>query len=131
VHLAQKNLAKFPCEHQYSLGAVQPICPIVHLRRDASPEPLQIPTALTHRELPAVDREHIGSLKQPAMSNIKRFSHHREKDEIRQNAEAQCWSGVISEFAHAVAISVLKLVSERIWDFRRKKQTGMADFIDD
>jgi hypothetical protein len=77
--------------------------------------------ALTHRELPTVDGEHMGSVKQPVMSNSKRFSHHREKDEIRQNAEAQCWSGVISEFAHAIAISVLELVSERIWHLRRRK----------
>jgi hypothetical protein len=38
---------------------------------------LQIPTAVIHRELPAIDEEHFGSVKKLAMNNIKRFSHFR------------------------------------------------------
>jgi hypothetical protein len=38
---------------------------------------------------------------------------------------------VISEFAHGVAIKVLELISEGIWHLRRKKSTGMPDFIGD
>jgi hypothetical protein len=63
------------------------------------------------------------------MNDIRRFSHPRAKDEIRQNPEAQFWNGVTSEFAHAVAIKILKLISEGIWHLRRKKQTGVSDFI--
>jgi len=82
---------------------------------------LQIPAALIHRELPAVDEEPIRDAQKTAINNIKRFSHHRGKDEIRQNAEAQFWNGLISEFAHGVAIKVLELISEGIWHLRRKK----------
>jgi hypothetical protein len=131
MHLAQKYRIKCSCGDQYSLGNFQPICPTVHLQRDASPEPLQILTALIHRELPAVDGEHLGSVKKLAISNIKRFLHHRGKDEIRQNAETQFWNGLISEFAHGVAIKVLELISEKIWHLGRKKSTGVPDFIGD
>jgi hypothetical protein len=109
----------------------QPIFPTIHLQLDASPEPLQIPTALIPRELPAVDGEHMGYMKKPAMNNIKRFSHHREKDEIRQNTEARFWNGAISEFARGVAIKALELISERIRHLRRKKKTGVPGFIGD
>jgi hypothetical protein len=54
-----------------------------NLQPDASPESLQIATVLIHRERPAIDGRHLGSLKKLAMNNIKRFSHHRGKDEIR------------------------------------------------
>jgi hypothetical protein len=76
---------------------------------------------LIHRELPAIDGEHMGSVKKPAMSNIKRFSHHRGKDEIRQNAEAHFWNGLSSEFADCVVIKVLELISVGIRHLRRKK----------
>jgi hypothetical protein len=49
---------------------------------------LQIPTSLIHRELLAIDGEHLGSGEKLAMNNIKRFSHDRGNDEIRQKAEA-------------------------------------------
>jgi hypothetical protein len=114
MHLAQKYRLKSPCNSIYSLGPFQSICPTAHLQQyDASPEPLQISTALIHRELPAVDVEHTGSLKKPAMNNSKRFSHHRGEDEISQNAEA--------EFGQSVAIKASELISEGIWYLRRKK----------
>jgi hypothetical protein len=89
VHLTQKHYLKFPCGHQYSLGPFQVICPAFHLQPEANPEPLQIPTALIHRELPALDREHMESLKKPVMNNIMRFSQYQGKDEIKQTFEAQ------------------------------------------
>jgi hypothetical protein len=92
---------------------------------------VQIPTALRHRELSAVDGEHMKSVKKPEMNNTKIFSHHRGKAEIRQNAEVQFWNELISEFAHAVTIKVLELISEGIWYLRRKKSTGVTDFIGD
>jgi hypothetical protein len=112
-----KYRVKFPCGHQYSLGAVQPICPTVHLQLDASPERLGISTALILRELLAADGEHLRSVKKLAINNIKRFSHHRGKDEIRQNAEAQFWNGLVSEFVHDVIIKVLELISVGIRHF--------------
>jgi hypothetical protein len=121
VHLAQKYRLKSPCNYIYSLGPFQSICPTAHLQPDASPEPLQISTALIHRELPAIDEEHLGSMKMLAMNNIKRFSHHRGKDEIRQNAEARFWNGLVSEFAQDVAIKVLELISEGIRHLHRKR----------
>jgi hypothetical protein len=72
------------------------------LQPDASPESLQIPKALISRKLSAIDGEQIGSVKKPAMNNIKRFSYHRGKDEISQNGEAQFWNGLKSKFAHDV-----------------------------
>jgi hypothetical protein len=69
---------------------------------------------LIHRELPAVDEEQIEFVKKPAIKNIKRFSHHRGKDEIRPNTEAQFWNGLTSEFVLDVAITVLELISEGI-----------------
>jgi hypothetical protein len=98
---------------------------------DVNSDDLQIPTALIHRELPAIDGDHIESMKKRAMNNIKRFSHHRGKEKTRQNAETQFWNELISEFADNVAIKVLDLISERIQHLGRKKETGMTDFIDD
>jgi hypothetical protein len=48
------------------------------------------------------------------------FSHHRGKNEIRQNVKAQFWNGLISMFAHDVVIKVSDLISEGIWLLRRK-----------
>jgi hypothetical protein len=41
-----------------------------------------------------VDGEHPRSVKKLAMNNIKRLSHGRGKDEIRQNVEAQFGMGL-------------------------------------
>jgi hypothetical protein len=72
----ERNWVKSPFGQQYSLNAFHMICPTVHLQPDASPEPLQIPTALIPRGLPAVDGEHMGSMDKPGMNNIKSFSYH-------------------------------------------------------
>jgi hypothetical protein len=69
--------------------------------------------------------------KKSTMKNVKSFSHHRGKDEIRQNAEAQFWNGLISEFAHRVKINVLELISEAIRHLCRKKKIRIPDFIGD
>jgi hypothetical protein len=98
ISLAQ-NRVKFHCRHQSWLGAFRLICPTVHVQPEASPELVQIPTALTHRDLRTVDEEHMESTKNLAVSSIKKFSHSRGKEEIRQNAEAQFWNGLGSEFA--------------------------------
>jgi hypothetical protein len=90
---------------------------------------VQFPTARTHREFPAIDGEHSRSLKKLAKNNIKRFSHDRGKDEIRQNAEAPFWNGLISEFAHDVVIKVLDLISEGIRHLHAKKQTRVTYFM--
>jgi hypothetical protein len=69
---------------------------------------------LIHRELLAIDGEHLESLQKLAMNNIKRHSHHRGKDEISQNSKAQFWTGLILEFAHDIVIKVFELISEKI-----------------
>jgi hypothetical protein len=58
---------------------------------DGSRGLFQILMALIHREALALDGEFRGSVKKLAMSNIKRFSHHRGKDEIKQNVKSQSW----------------------------------------
>jgi hypothetical protein len=93
----------------------------MHMRPNASPQPLQILTALRHRELPAVDAEHMESVKKPAMNSIKRFSYHRGNNKTRQNTEAQFWNGLISEFVHRGATKILEQISEGIRDLHRKK----------
>jgi hypothetical protein len=121
MHLAQKYDVKPPCNYKSSFSAFQQICPIAHLQHDANPESLQIPTALIHRELPAIDEEHLGSMKKLAMNNIKRFSRHRGKDEIRQDAKALVWNGLVSDFAHHIIMNVFELISKKIRHLRRKK----------
>jgi hypothetical protein len=59
-------------------------------------------------------KKRLRSVKKLATNNIKRFSYHRGKDEVKQNAETQFWNGLISEFALGVAIKVLELISEGI-----------------
>jgi hypothetical protein len=84
----KRTRVKFPYRPQYVLSAFWPIRLSVSVQHDARLEPLQISMALTHRKHPAADGEHMESMKKPAMHNIKRFSYHQAKDEIRQNAEA-------------------------------------------
>jgi hypothetical protein len=54
------------------------------------------------------------SVKKQTMNNIKRFSDHREKEEIRGNAETQFWNGLIFKFVHGVAIKGVQLISDGI-----------------
>jgi hypothetical protein len=56
---------------------------------EANPGPLQIFPVFIHREPLMVDEEYMESVKMRRINNIKRFSHHRGKDEIRQCVEAQ------------------------------------------
>jgi hypothetical protein len=42
------------------------------------------------------------------MNNIERLSHHRGKGEIRQDAKAQLWNRLGSEFARCVPMKVLE-----------------------
>jgi hypothetical protein len=83
------------------------------------------------RELPVVDEEPLGCVKTLAKNSIKRFSHDRGKDEIREKAEAQFWNGLVSEFAHDIIINVLGLILERIRHFHIKHYTGVTDFMSD
>jgi hypothetical protein len=84
----KRNRVKFSYCHQSLLSAFWLIRLIVSVQHDASPEPLQISMVLTHRKPPVADGEHMESMKKPPMHNIKRFSYHQGKDEIRHNAEA-------------------------------------------
>jgi hypothetical protein len=73
----------------------------------------------------------LGSGKQQAMSNIKRLSHHRGKDEISQNVEGQFWNGLVSELAQDIAIKVFELISEGIRHLHNWKSTEVRDFRGD
>jgi hypothetical protein len=56
----------------------------------------------------------MGEVKKPAMNNIKRFSDHRDKDEIRQNVKAPIWKGPNSDLTLDGSIKVPMLIAEGI-----------------
>jgi hypothetical protein len=74
-----------------------------------------------HRGPPCVDGEQIGFVKNLDDESHEENFHHRGKDEIGQNGEAQLWNIPGSELSLCIPIKVLELTSERIRPFREQK----------
>jgi hypothetical protein len=65
------------------------------------------------------------------MSSVKKSSHHRNTEEIRQNVEVQVWKGLDSESALGVPIKHLEPTSEGIQHFRGRKSTSVSNLFGD
>jgi hypothetical protein len=76
------------------LSADFPDCSLTTRRLPGS---LVDPNGIEPQRTPGADGEQMGFVKKSVMMDIKSFSRHRGKDEIRQNAEAQFWNESTSE----------------------------------
>jgi hypothetical protein len=81
---------QIPCSHRFAIRfregiTGKPVLPeTVGLKLKNSIDHLQLRRAVVRRDGPVPDEQHVKGLKKFSWRAIKRFSHAREKEELRQ-----------------------------------------------
>jgi hypothetical protein len=106
----------FPCSHQYALDADRPsIPPAFEINLRPTWQIYVLDMVEVNRDAPVEPPLHVIHLKDFAMGNIRRLSHFKKKEEIKQLVESHFAIG--REFALGLPISVLDLISDGIRHF--------------
>jgi hypothetical protein len=92
----------------------------VGLKLKKSIDHLQLRRAVVRRDGPGPDEQHVKGLKKFARRTIKRFSHTKEKEKLRQYVDDHFAIGDV--FALGISMSILELISLAIKEFSRKRQ---------
>jgi hypothetical protein len=106
----------FPCSHQHSLDVDKSsIPPTFEINLRPTWQNCVLDIVEVNRNPPDDLRLQVIRLKEVAVLNIRRFSHSKRKEEIRQFVEGNFVIG--TEFALGLPISVLDLISDGIRHF--------------
>jgi hypothetical protein len=115
-HLCAIYPIPFPCSRQYSLDVDKSsIPPTFEIDHRPTRQNCVLDIVEMNRNPPDNSRLHLVHLKEVAVRNVKRFSHSKRKEEIRQFIKGSIVSG--TEFALGLPISVLDLISDGIRHF--------------
>jgi hypothetical protein len=113
-----------PCIHQFAMRfqagiTTKPVLPdTVDLKIQKSIDHLQFRKTILRRDGAVPDEQHVKGLKEFARRTIKRFSHTRQKEKLKQYVEEHFVIG--DTFALGIPMSVLELISSGIREFSKK-----------